>query len=124
MMMDPEPIRTRCAMIHLRLCFGFDARQIAESIGKIQQPRGASGLILMMWSFKLARRSASQIHEPKMKVDPVEKIMLSRSVELSDANSPKAPTWRASCRCFTIDSLPRGYPGQFVRPSAHAELDG
>ena len=35
--------------------------------------------------------SASQIHEPKMKVDPVEKIMLSRSIELSDANSPKAP---------------------------------
>jgi hypothetical protein len=37
--------------------------------------------------------SASQIHF-------VEKIMLSRFVELSDANPPKAPTWRASCRCF------------------------
>ena len=112
MMMDPEPIRTRCAMIHLRLCFGFDARRIAESIGKIQQPRGASGLILMMWSFKLARRSASQIHEPKMKVDPVEKIMLSRSVELSDANSSKAPTWRASCQCLMTGNPSWGYPGR------------
>ena len=58
---------------------------------------------------------ASQIHKPKMKVDPFEKIMLSRSVELSDAKSPKAPTWRASCRCLTTDSLPRGYPRQYVR---------
>jgi len=29
-----------------------------------------------------------------------------------------------SCRCFTIDSLPRGYLGQYVRASAYAELDG
>jgi hypothetical protein len=36
--------------------------------------------------------------------------MLSRSAELLDANPPKAPTWRASCRCFTMDSLPRGTP--------------
>jgi hypothetical protein len=28
----------------------------------------------------------------RRKVDPVEKIMLSRSIELSDANPPKAPT--------------------------------
>ena len=28
------------------------------------------------------------------------------------------------CRCFTTDSLPRGYPGQYVRASAYAELDG
>ena len=35
--------------------------------------------------------STSQIHEPKMKVDPVEKIMLLRSIELSDENSPKSP---------------------------------
>ena len=27
-------------------------------------------------------------------------------------------------RCFTTDSLPRGYPGQYVRASAYAELDG
>ena len=37
--------------------------------------------------------------------------MLSRSVELSDVVSPKAPTWRASCRCFTTDDLPRGTRG-------------
>ena len=28
------------------------------------------------------------------------------------------------CRCPTTDSLPRGYPGQYVRASAYAELDG
>ena len=28
------------------------------------------------------------------------------------------------CRSFTTDSLPRGYPGQYVRASAYAELDG
>ena len=28
------------------------------------------------------------------------------------------------CRCFTTDSLPRGYPGQYVRASVYAELDG
>ena len=27
-------------------------------------------------------------------------------------------------RCFTIDSLPRGYLGQYVWASAYAELDG
>jgi hypothetical protein len=59
-----------------------------------------------------------------MKVDPIEKIMLSRSIELSDANLPKSPTWHASCQCLTTDSLPRGYPGQYVRASAHAKLDG
>ena len=28
------------------------------------------------------------------------------------------------CRCFTTDSLPRGYPGQYVWASAYVELDG
>ena len=28
----------------------------------------------------------------------------------------------ATYRCFTTDSLPRGYPGQFVWASAYAEL--
>ena len=28
------------------------------------------------------------------------------------------------CRCFTTDSLPQGYPGQFVPASAYAKLDG
>ena len=59
-----------------------------------------------------------------MKVDPVEKIMLSRSIELSDANPPKAPTWRASCQCFITDSLPRGYPGQLFGLRRMLELDG
>ena len=59
-----------------------------------------------------------------MKVDPIKKIMLSRSIELSDANSPKAPTWRASCRCFTTDSLPRGYPGQLFGLRRIAEFGG
>jgi hypothetical protein len=50
-----------------------------------------------------------------MKVDPIEKIMLSRFVELLDANPPKAPTWRTSYRCFTTDSLSRWYLGQLLR---------
>ena len=28
------------------------------------------------------------------------------------------------CRCFTTDSLPRGYPGQYVWALAYAELNG
>ena len=53
-----------------------------------------------------------------MKVDSTGKIMLSRSVELWDANPPNAPTWRASYRCSITDSLSRGYPGQLfgLRP--------
>ena len=51
-------------------------------------------------------------------------ILIVRSVELSNAIAPKAPTWRVGCRCFTTDSLPWGYPGQFVRALAYAELDG
>jgi hypothetical protein len=50
-----------------------------------------------------------------MKVDPIEKIMLSRFVELFDVNLLKAPTWRGSCRCFTTDSLSWGYLGQLFR---------
>jgi hypothetical protein len=37
--------------------------------------------------------------------------MLLRSIELSTAESPKAPTWRASCRYLMSDNLPREYPG-------------
>ena len=29
-----------------------------------------------------------------------------------------------NCRCFTTDSLPWVYPGQFVQTSAYAELNG
>ena len=43
-------------------------------------------------------------------------------------HSTQSPTgielWEGYCRCFTTDSLPRGYPGQYVRASAYAELDG
>jgi hypothetical protein len=35
--------------------------------------------------------STSQIHDPKMKVDPVKKIMLSRSVELLVCKSAETP---------------------------------
>jgi hypothetical protein len=34
--------------------------------------------------------SASQIHDPKMKIDPIGKIMLSKSVELLIAIAPKS----------------------------------
>jgi hypothetical protein len=68
--------------------------------------------------------SASQTPDPKMKVDPIEKIMSSKSVELLIVIAPKAPTWRASCRCLTTDSLPRGYPGQLFGLRCVLELDG
>lgn len=38
--------------------------------------------------------------------------------------SSKAPTWRASCRCFTTDSLPRGYSGQLFGLRRIADLSG
>ena len=68
--------------------------------------------------------SASQIQDPKTKVVPVVKLILKvRSAELS-RNSSRAPIWRASCRCFTTDSLPRGYPGQLFGLWRIAELGG
>ena len=60
-----------------------------------------------------------------MKVVPAEKAILrSRSTELSRKNSSKAPTWCASCRCFTTDSLPRGYPGQLFGLRRIAKFGG
>jgi hypothetical protein len=50
--------------------------------------------------------------------------MSSKSVELLIAIAPEAPTWRASCRCLTTDSLPRGYPGQLFGLRCVLELDG
>ena len=47
-----------------------------------------------------------------MKVIPTEKIMSSRSAELSIVKSPKAPTWRASCRCLMTGNSSWGYPGR------------
>ena len=41
-----------------------------------------------------------------------------------ERKAPRTPTWRASCRCFTPDSLQQGYHGSIVRASAYAELDG
>jgi hypothetical protein len=68
--------------------------------------------------------SASQTHNLKMKVDPIGKIMSSKSVELLIAIAPKAPTWRASYRCLTTDSLPWGYLGQLFGLRCVLELDG
>jgi hypothetical protein len=51
-------------------------------------------------------------------------LMILRSVKLSNAIAPKAPTWRASCRCLITDSLPRGYPGQLFGLRCVLELDG
>jgi hypothetical protein len=60
-----------------------------------------------------------------VKINFAENVMLMlRSVELSDANPPKAPTWRANCRCLTTDSLPRGYPGQLFGLRRVLQLDG
>jgi hypothetical protein len=46
-----------------------------------------------------------------MKVDPTRKIMLSRSIELSSVNSPKVPTWHASCQCLMTGNPSWGYLG-------------
>ena len=52
------------------------------------------------------------------------KIPLMMGVE----HKQKAPlgggTHCCDCRCFTTDSLLRGYLGQYVWASAYAELDG
>jgi hypothetical protein len=58
-----------------------------------------------------------------MKVDPVEKVILLKSIELLDANPSKALTWHASCQCFTTDSLPRGYPRQLFGLRRMLELN-
>jgi hypothetical protein len=34
------------------------------------------------------------------KVEPVGKLMSSKFIELSSVNLPKAPSWRAKCRCL------------------------
>jgi hypothetical protein len=49
--------------------------------------------------------------------------MLSKSVELLVVIISKAPIWRASCRCLTINSLPQGYPGQLFGLWHMLELD-
>jgi hypothetical protein len=69
---------------------------------------------LRRWPWSLPSPPASQIQDPKTKVDPASKNILSRSVEVLHANPSEALTWRASCRCFSTDSLPRGYPRQFL----------
>jgi hypothetical protein len=66
--------------------------------------------------------SASQIHDPKIKIDPVRKMMLSKSIELLIVIAPQAPTWHASCQCLTTDSLPWGYPGQLFGLQCMLEL--
>jgi hypothetical protein len=54
-------------------------------------------------------RTAQEMH-----LDPVGKIMLTRSAELSIAKSSKAPTWRASCQHLRTGNSPRGYPGRYL----------
>jgi hypothetical protein len=49
--------------------------------------------------------------------------MLSKSVELLIAIVPQAPTWRASCRCLTNDSLRREYSGQLFGLRRMLELN-
>jgi hypothetical protein len=51
-------------------------------------------------------------------------MLILKSVELLITIVPKAPTWRASCRCLTIDSLPRGYLGQLFGLRRMLELNG
>ena len=66
-------------------------------------------------------RAAASCRREPTKVAACLDLKVHRALE---RKAPRTPTWRASCRCFTTDSLPRGYPGQFVRASAYVELDG
>jgi len=60
------------------------------------------------WS--LPESSIVETQEPKTKVDPAGKmVMILGSIELSITNSPKASTWRASCRCLMTDNMLQGY---------------
>jgi hypothetical protein len=58
-----------------------------------------------------------------MKIDPIGKIMLSKSIELLIAITLQAPILRASYRYLTTDSLPRGYTGQLFGLRRVLELD-
>jgi hypothetical protein len=59
--------------------------------------------------------SVAQTQEPKTKVSPRLKATISfmkiEAVEFAMRSSARAPTWRASCRCF----IPETYQGEYPR---------
>ena len=57
---------------------------------------------LVKWLSKPPEPSATQTHEPKMKVAPLGGVMVLKAkvaIELADKLA-EAPIWRASCRCL------------------------
>ena len=53
-----------------------------------------------------------KVQELKVKVDLAESVMsILRSTELPIIFSPKAPIWRAKCRCLMAHNLAIGLPG-------------
>jgi len=60
----------------------------------------------------------------KVHVDPTGNTVMVRSVKLSTANSSKAPTWRASYRCWMTGNSSWVTRDDGWWTSAYAELDG
>ena len=71
---------------------------------------------LVKWLSKPPEPLAMQTHEPKMKVAPLEGVMVLKAkvvIELADELA-ESPTWRASCRCLP-PSLLRDTVGAYLR---------
>ena len=57
---------------------------------------------LVNWLSKPPEPSATQTHEPKMKVEPLGGVMVLKAkvaIELADELA-ESPTWRTSCQCL------------------------
>jgi hypothetical protein len=70
--------------------------------------------VMVRWHWKEPAPSAVHTQDPKTKVSPRLKaaIGLTRieAVEFAMRSSARAPTWRASCRCFRLATYQGVYP--------------
>jgi hypothetical protein len=86
-------------------------------------------LVSAWWLLKPPPSSAIHNQEPKVNAVPSSSttlVKLNDTIEFSGGCSMNAPTWRASCRCFTTTPT-EGYPrgGEFVgRVSPRSGLEG
>jgi hypothetical protein len=126
---EPDPdTKSRSVVVEVWVDSGivrpenFLVRSSANPVERVRLMWASRASMRRLW--RLPSSFASQTHDPKMKVDPVRKIMSSKSIELLIVIAPKAHTWCASCRCLTTDSLPWGYPGQLFELRCMLELDG
>jgi hypothetical protein len=118
-------VKSRLVVVGVRVnsdTVSLSARSSISFVGRVSSSQASRVLTRRPW--RLLSSSASQTHDPKMKIDLFGKIMLSKSVELLITIASTAPTWRANCQCLTIDSLPWGYPGQLFGLWRVLELNG